>query len=130
MKSEGRRGGGKESRGAERRRRPEGGEAKWFISNGELKGNVGSLRAGKPDPGFPPCSSAGPAPLSCAGQMDLGAKSPRPAAPQPVVPEPAAGAEVPLTTAVPDVRRSRPPELCLWVLKSGLSFSGVSVLKY
>lgn len=83
-----------------------------YISNGELKGQRGR----------PPCWEAGPwvsymvvrrpgsALLSTPpGQMELGAKSPRPAAPQPIVPEPAAGTEVPLTTAVPTVRRSRPP---------------------
>lgn len=69
-----------------------------YISNGELKGQRGR----------PPCWEAGPRfssilarrpgtafPGTPPGQMELGAKSPRPAAPQPIVPEPAAGLRSP-----------------------------------
>lgn len=59
-----------------------------YISNGELRGNVGDLRAGKPDPGAP-CLSAGPAPLFLCtppAKWTWGRSRPRPAA-QPIVPE-------------------------------------------
>lgn len=104
-----------------------------YISNGELKGQRGR----------PPVLEAGP-------RVSLHARPParlrfpvrprpngpggevaRPAtAPQPIVPEPAAGLRSPDDCCAERPAISPSWSFCLWVLKSGLSFSGVSVLKY